>query len=424
MRLSSLGPLVLILFLGPSGSSQDDDVAKRVRALLAELQSDELQAAEEALDALAKLGPPALPCLRAELEKAAGDTKLKIESVIKRITRRAKLDEVMGRPVVVTVRAEGAALKDVLGDLQKQSGQPMTFKEIPDEKVTVALDRKPFWEALDAVCKSHGGVMWRVHREGVVVEKGKYRARPMVVQGNVALYFDGHTTSRTVPGNDGTFWLEGAVAWTRGSRPSAGALAVAKLEDDKATNLLTDEDVGDHWTWDAAQEPDGAVVGSAAEIYAYVLPHDEAEKLAHCSGSLKLSYVLALKKILTVKDPANSRGTVHTGGTYTVQLQDASVTGRDATIMLHVTYPGEGEETALAGFHFALVDAAGASHRPRVESQGSSVSHDGKSMRTTEMLLLRWKLPEKCAIATLEMLAPDDVEEVTLPFNFPGLPLR
>jgi len=424
MRLSSLGPLVLILVLGPSGSSQDDDVAKRVRALIAELRSEELQAAEEALDALAKLGSPALPALRAELEKAAGDTRLKIESAIKRITRRAKLDEVMGRPVIVTMSATSVPVEGVLADLQKQSGQPLTFKDLPFKRVTVAVDKQPFWEALDAVCKAHGEIMWRVQRDGVLVEKGPYRARPMVVQGNVALYFDGHTTSKTVPGNDGTFWLEGAVAWTRASRPSAGALAVAKLEDDKATNLLTDEDPGDHWSWEAGQDPDGAVVGSAAEIYAYVLPHDEAEKLAHCSGSLRLSYVLSMKKILAVKDPANSKGTVHTGGTYTVQLQDASAVGRDATATLQVTYPGEGEERMLAGFHFALVDTAGGSHRPRVESQGTSVSHDGKSMHTTETLLLRWKLPEKCAIASLDMLAPDDVEEVTVPFNFPGLPLR
>jgi hypothetical protein len=424
--MSSLRPLrpLLLVLISAFSWAQDDDLAKRVKSLVAELQFEELQAAEEALDALAKLGPAALPALRAELEKAAGDTKLKIESVIKRITRRAKIDEVMGRPVLVTINATCIPGDDVLADLQKQSDQPMTFKDIPFKRVTVATDKKPFWEALDAICKAHGDIMWRVHRDGVVVEKGKYRARPMVVQGNVALYFDGHTTSKTVPGNDGTFWLEGAVAWTRGSRPSAGALAVAKLEDDKATNLLTDEDPGDHWTWEAGQDPDGAVVGSAAEIYAYVLPHDEAEKLAHCSGSLKLSYVLAMKKILSVKDPANSKGTVHTGGTYTVQLQDASVAGRDAAVTVQVTYPGEGEERMLAGFHFALVDTAGGSHRPRVESQGTSVSHDGKSMHTTETLLLRWKLPEKCAVATLDMLAPDDVEEVTVPFNFPGLPLR
>src|SRR5437773_12577482 len=94
-------PLLLLL-----PSPQDDDLRQRARAFVEQLQSDEIQAVDDAVSGLIALGTPALDAIRDELKKAGGDAKLRLDEAIKKIDRNVKRARAVGVPVLVTIDAK------------------------------------------------------------------------------------------------------------------------------------------------------------------------------------------------------------------------------------------------------------------------------------------------------------------------------
>jgi hypothetical protein len=418
-----MGRLLLPAVLACLLAAQEDP-ATRVRPLVDQLASDDVQASDEALAALVKLGPPALDAIRAEHAKATGDTRLRLESAIKQIERNARRDRAMGPPVRVTLKASGRPLKDVVDELRDASGQPIVAKDLPADRVTVAFDRAPFWEALDGLCKAHGGIMWRVRGAEIRLEKRPYRALPRVVHGNLMVALTELTASTVLHrgGASGNAQLIGLVAWTKGTRPERAAFDVQALEDDKGTNLLGQRE---GWWSGPDREVPGDSLSRALSFWHPAVPDDAAQKLAKCKGTVTVSFVLERKKAIGIANPAGAKGTTHTAGALSFTLRDFTTSKGAAVAAVELRVRGKDGNGVLVGpGDITLVDREGKAHRARVRSESWGADYDWEGTSTTAYYSIGFSLPENAEIASLDVAAPADVEEVVIPFDFKDLPLK
>ena len=406
--MKAAAAVLLILFA--AAGAQDDPVVKKVRELSEQLRSDDVQVADDAMIDLVKLGEKALPAIKAEILKATGDTKLKLEAAAGEIEKGARRARAMGTPVLVSLKADGKPVAAVLAELAASSGQSLAFKELPDKKLTVSLAGVPFWEAVDAVCKAHGGIMWRVKGADVLVEKGAYREMPRVVKGNVVLFLDGMTsTTYLQQGGSSNLLVDGGLAWTKGARPLSAFVTLESFEDDKGTNLMTDNDsayIGEDG-WEEQTEAAAARLCERLQINDTAIPHEDAEHIAVLKGTVSVKYALNWKKALSLANPLAAKGQSHKAGDNTVSLQEFAVNGRKVAMKVALTMKGEPEEFAVRPRDFVIVDKEGKSHASvgRIENWESTS-------------------PEKAEVAAFEFIQAEEVEEISIPFEFKNIPIK
>ncbi len=407
---------------------QDDPMTQKVRALVEQLKSDDVQTADDAVADLVKLGEAGLAAIRAEAKKATGDTKLKLEAAAAEIDKVARRSKAMGKALLVSVKADAKPVADVLQDLKTVSGQPITCKNLPATKVSVALADAPFWTALDEICKA-GNVMWRVKGEEIVVDAKPYRAVPKICKGNLVFYLDNlSATTYLQNGGGSNVMLDGALAWVKGARPLSSTMSLEQLEDDKGTKLISADQGGVIFMMDEDYE-DGAAPSAnrLSDPLRYndrVAPHDDAEKLTICKGTVTVKYALDYKKVLTLQKPADAKGQTHQAGDFTVAIQEYSMEGRVVRMLVAVTMRGEMDELPIHARDFAITDKEGKSYPASGHSEDWESSTGQGGTTTTVTYALTVRLPEKVEVASFDFIQPTEVEEIVIPFEFKDLPIK
>jgi hypothetical protein len=416
MRLAALA---ILLFPSP----QDSAVEKRVLELIEQLRADDLQTSDDAGGEIVRLGAPALPILKDLLLKSSGDTKLRLEQAVQLIERNLRRERAMGTPVTASVNVVGRPLPEVLEDLKKATGQPLVFADVPDDKVTVAFEKAPFWDALDAICRAHGGVIWGASGSQITVTKGAYRDRPRVVKGNLVLVFDklmltNHFSVDGGGGGNANVNLTGCVAWTAGGGPSTMSMQVEQFEDDKGTNLIT-RDRG-IVSLDAGRNADPKSLCRPVSHWSYVMPDEGATKLAFFKGTLTVKYILELKKLMSVPNPAGAVGRSVEVAPYTIDLENFNQSGRSVAATVRINQQGQRWETSIGAQDFCVVDKSGKSWSMNGYVSMRSVGGN----RSSSTYQLNLTLPDKVEAAALELTCASDTEEIQIPFDFKGLPLK
>src|ERR1051326_1382723 len=140
----------------------------------------------------------------------------RLEEALRKIDRNVKRGRALGAPILVTVNAKGKPIADLFEEMKTSTGQPIACHDLPPDKITIAFEKLGFWEALDRVCKTHGGVMWAVKEKEIVVSKRAYRDLPKVFRGNQIVYFERLSSDHQLrgPASPPTLSLEGGFAWT------------------------------------------------------------------------------------------------------------------------------------------------------------------------------------------------------------------
>ncbi len=152
--------VALIIGLIASGA-QDGALRDRVGQLVSEISSGATEARAEAESRLIELGPRVLPMLPVEFEAGAD------EESRERLARvRAKLEEagevLSAEASRVTIQGQGVRFVDALGQLQRQSGNPISdLREAYGGELTnPALDLDyvdaPFFEVLEGIAEKAG----------------------------------------------------------------------------------------------------------------------------------------------------------------------------------------------------------------------------------------------------------------------------
>jgi hypothetical protein len=403
--------------------SQEEPLEKRVHTLVEQLQSDEIQAVDEAVTGLVALGVPAIGPVREELRKTSGDVKLRLEEVIRLIERNARRGRAVGAPVLVTLHAEEMPLGQALEELRKGSGQPLVWKDLPPGKVSVSLDKTPFWEALDRLCKAQGGIMWTVEDKEIVISNKSYRDLPKVFHGNQVIFFTAVSSDRRRYGAQvlPQTSLEGSVAWVQGAFIPDSDLRVEEFKDDQGTNL--------------APPSPGAVFRLGGEEFLNptclarplgfgqaVSIHDDAKALARLKGEVLLEYTLDVKRLALFEKPQGSVGKSIREGMVTVTLKSFELEEGTASVRVLLTTPKARGKLSLRAAGFRLLDPQGKICEASGWVDDEADDDTGKIEYDAS---LDFTLPEgKFEVASLEITVPTERESISIPFDFRDIPLR
>lgn len=151
-------------------NSPDEALAAKVKVLLGRqgLGSDELAKREAAEKALVAIGPDVLAFLPTVNARTPAEEKNRINR-IRNALAKAEI-EAATKPAFVTLRGE-MPISSALAKIKEQTGNKLVDyrerfnQEGADPKITVELDKAPFWEALDTVLDAAGLTLYNYDEE-------------------------------------------------------------------------------------------------------------------------------------------------------------------------------------------------------------------------------------------------------------------
>lgn len=158
-----------------------------IDALVAQLSHDDWKLREKAQQELARFGPAAAARLEALLAEANDpELRARAEGVLEQIAR----NDATG-PTFVTLRLKEATAAEAFDDLARQAGAkvetqpPALFQRQDLPRVTIDVERQPFWEVMRQVCAA---CRLRPERSGggklvLTADDGSWARRPFVTSG-------------------------------------------------------------------------------------------------------------------------------------------------------------------------------------------------------------------------------------------------
>jgi len=130
------------------------ELAAKVKTFVAQLDSNEAAKREAAERELVAIGPDVLPLLPAVNDRTPAEVKNRLNRV-RNVLIKAEI-EAATKPALVTLAGEMPA-SEALAEISKQTGNKLVDyrerfnQEGADPKIKLALDKAPFWQALDTV---------------------------------------------------------------------------------------------------------------------------------------------------------------------------------------------------------------------------------------------------------------------------------
>lgn len=380
----------------------------QIQEWIQKLQDDSIETRDEAAQKLIELGSNVLPQLE-ELAKSGDDElKSRIAQITAEIKKRGRLRQVMRVPSRVTLDLKDAPLRKALEDLAKSTGNDIETKKVPeDAKVTFMCENVPFWDALNGLCKAHGGVNWTAYKK-IEILPGKWADcpgrthGPMVVRLRRIEWRDVKSFGQ----NNYTYvTAQFDVAWEKGTRPARVSFVPGSFQDDKGTDLMDPE--RDSWSSSEAHDDE---VGSSVTLYQYKAPHEEASAIDVLSGELRVEFPLTYVT-LSFTDPATKVNTVQTVEDLSLTLRRFEVRG--GTVRCEVS---TGRRSSFYVNSLEVVDSAGKVYR--LDQRGSY--SDGRQ----STFQLNGMVPPKAEIKELRYRAAKEIHIESLPLEFRKIPLK
>jgi hypothetical protein len=134
-----------------------DELATKVKALIRQLDSDELAKREAAEKEIVALGPAAMPLLPATTSRTPAEVRNRLMRIRNALVKSEV--EAATRPSVVSLVGE-MPFSAAIAEITRQTGNKLVDyrerfnQEVADPKVKVELDKVSFWQALDTVLDS------------------------------------------------------------------------------------------------------------------------------------------------------------------------------------------------------------------------------------------------------------------------------
>ena len=149
------------LLLAPAEEPKADDaLARQVSLLVRQLDARQLTERDEAERKLLALGQGLLPLLPAIGEGTSAEVILRVTRLRHQLLRAQAI--AAARPSVVTLRGDDLLLADVLAEISRQTGNPISDdraafgQQQKAVRVGAEFDKTPFWQALDNVLDQAG----------------------------------------------------------------------------------------------------------------------------------------------------------------------------------------------------------------------------------------------------------------------------
>lgn len=400
--------------------ARPQDPADKVNSLVEKLGSDDVETRGAAQRELTIVGRTALPLLDKAFASARGEQKQQLLGVIQHITA-------FGTPPLVTLEAKDRPLRLIAGDLQRQTGiQVRTEGAIAEVKVSVSASGSLLWKVLDGFCRAHGHLMYRFVNHAVEIYPSKFRALPTVDGAGLSFFVDRFIWERGHLG-PGHFRMHGGLLTAPGARVIWIEVKVDELTDDKGKNLAHLPEGGGYFlpTGERFQpRSDGFLSPVNFQPAIQGTPTAGAEKLRRFSGEVDVLLAAGERMLASIKEPlarpatASGEGPIVLGITKWarqdghLRVQIESAWGGDATKSL--------DRKASLLFYLRLKDGG---WLPAISFHGGHTNDPGEASGRTEGQLW-FELPDEAVVESLELVAPDPVIKVEIPFDFRDIPLR
>jgi len=423
--MKSAKALSLILLLAVPAQAQTTDAAlrDRVNQLVERLDTPKLEARQAAEEGLIKLGPRVLPLLEA-VKGGSPERKERLEHI------RSKLHEAMEATNLgaskVTLKGEGIRLTEVLQKLQTQTGNLITDLreqegvEVTNPALDLDLDGKPFFEALDTICKLAELTPNFYTGDGSIgLMAGKPPEKALVqYSGPFRIAFKQIASARDLQAGTASANLQFEVAWEPRLRPMLLAL--------KADELEIADDQGKKIEPQVMEESTNVVLrpeNPAAEMNINLnAPERTAKQFKTVKIKADVSVPAALKtfrfKTIDVK-----KEIVQKQGDVSVTLEGTEVDEQVWKVNVAIAYPGGGE--AFESYRQGLFNNRLWLQKP----DGSRFEHNGGFSNTAsddgklgfEYLFV--DAPGKPGEYGLVYETPSKVQTIPLEFTFKDVPL-
>src|SRR5262249_49576117 len=143
--------LLAFLFAGPVLPQEES----RLRDLLQKLEDESIEVRCAAAASLSALGKDSIPLLRRAAADAGPATRDRLAEIVRKIEERERLEALLPAPSRISLEAKNRPLREVFQRVARQCRSPIDLTDVPeDARVSVALDRAPFWKALEEICRA------------------------------------------------------------------------------------------------------------------------------------------------------------------------------------------------------------------------------------------------------------------------------
>jgi hypothetical protein len=377
-----------------------------------DLADDAIEVRERATAELVRIGRRAERALRQAM-KGGGEVRGRAAQVLAEITKAEGARLFEGGPSRITLRKKDAPLREALEEMQKQSGCKLSYSFAPDdEKVTAVFENTPFFEAVDALCRSARNTSYSIdcRREDVTVtiSEGKFAEAPRVFKDQYFVRLEGLslTTLYDLQGGETSkSRLDFRWGWEKGTRPQQALLRIEELVDDQGNSYVAD-------LIDPGARPVGsAYVTTQQQVEWAKVPPPGASKFARIRGTLDLSFPESLL-VFAFDKPEESSGTLRKAEGGSVKLASCARDRSRLRAKIEVR-PGE-----LAGrLEMKAQDKEGRDYPGRYTRGDQG---DGESI----LMSVEFTLPATSEVASLQFTSPSGARERKIPFEFKDVRFR
>jgi len=391
------------------------DPADKVRALVEKLGSDEIAAREEAFAELTRIGRAALPEMQRLLPSNSGDTKIRLQRAIEHVTA-------FGTPPLITLKAKDRPVREILAELQRQTGILFRFSAVPESaKSNVSADHAIVWKVVEDLCRARGDLMYRFQDDAIEIYPSKFRALPTVDVAGLRFIIDRFVW------NENQFWQNGALLAPPGAR-----VVKIGLKLDESVDDLGNDPMKEPWH---QMEPifDGFPVfpGSGKFVYPFWFnrlnggtPALEAAKIVRCRGKIEVWLAGGERVLKSIRDPLAGPSVPEKDGIPSLGIKRWKVW--EDMISLHVSATWDQPSVTFLdprlGPRLILRLKDGTWKSPDYVNQDESWPDPKEIKRMDTIRRFHW--PKGSEAITLDLIGPDPILKVEIPFDFRDIPLR
>lgn len=423
LRLTTLACLLLL------GAAQDP--VDKVKALVEKLKSEELVERETAAAELVKLGPAALPAVRAHFERARGDTRDQLERILRKLEAAEKVAHLLRPGPSVTLSVKNRPAGEVLAEIRRQSGILVEGAGLPaDARFDLDVRDVSAWKAVDELCRAHGKVMYAFDADRIQVRPGAYRKIPAFDLGPYRFVVDSFDWKESTGDNLRRFDLIGGLLAPPGRFPDSTGVEVEKFEDESGDDLVPKfEMVRRYFPGPPQRRQTGVpVIFRGLTWEGGEGPSVLSSKLKSFNGSVRLAFALDRSRILAVNNPLAPGDRATTKGAAIVRICEVSRDGSRVLVKCWFQRPlfnEEREGDVLYGrFTLSLYDADGR-RVPGLHLDPSVTVHPdeaGGVLRCADTY--SFNLPEGFVPESLDLEKATEFHTLRIPFNLDGVSLR
>ncbi len=383
-----------------AGTVPQDDLAKTIDDLIARCSDDRVEVRDEAAQALADLGPAAVPILQVRLARIECEVRGRVEAALRQIQARMSMEKFLPPLRAVTLEIEDRPVREALEAVAARTGLPLEYSNCSvEDRISLSLREVPPLQALDEICRRAGSLSYQArweHRQGPQVPGSETTPlhfqnaaftdypRCYVRHYRVQVTHLSLTKTQDFRNERASGMLQLSLGWPPDVRPGAlREIRIRELRDDRGRSLLK-EDPADRMAAMRHLHHLRHYGMAMTHSITFEYPETDARKIAALSGRMVLRFPKEIRT-LTFEDPSRDRGkTVELAG-YRITLKDYAVGEPQHTVRLEVVRAGgapDSEGAGLDGFsefpvELQYLEVISADGKP-MRNAGSSSSWDGR----------------------------------------------